>query len=103
MTDLTNAPRSHRLGEASDHYLRRLSRARLTKSELREISALYARLDAERAANGLPPAERAPWLPVDILEWQDLKGDERYVDLQTYAAVCDRADGVLPIRRAKAA
>ncbi|MDD2878367.1 MAG: DUF4326 domain-containing protein [Acidiphilium sp.] len=88
---LETAPRSHRPSEAQDHYLRRLARARLKKSELREIEAIYARLDADRAAHGLPPAERPEWSPVDILEWQDLNATERYLDIETYALAADRA------------
>jgi hypothetical protein len=88
---LETAPRSHRPHEAQEHYLRRLARARLKRSELREIETLYARLDADRAAHGLPPAERPEWSPVDILEWQDLNASERYLDLETYALAADRA------------
>ncbi|HQT85715.1 MULTISPECIES: DUF4326 domain-containing protein [Acidiphilium] len=88
---LETAPRSHRPHEAQEHYLRRLARARLKRSELREIETLYARLDADRAAHGLPPAERPEWSPVDILEWQDLNATERYLDLETYALAADRA------------
>ena len=69
---------------------RRLTRARLKKSERAEIASLYERLDAERAAAGLPPADRVPWSPADILEWQDLTPGERYLDLKTYALASDR-------------
>ena len=92
LIDITDtAPRSHRPNEAPEHYARRLARARLKKSELAEISGIYARLDAERAAAGLPAAERAPWTPADILELQDLTATERYLDLRGYAAAGDRA------------
>jgi len=93
---LETAPRSHRPHEAQEHYLRRLARARLKKSELREIEAIYARIDADRAATGLPPAERPEWSPVDILEWQDLTATERYLDLETYALAADRAANPAP-------
>lgn len=89
--EITTTLRSHRPGEAIEHYLQRLARARLKRSELREIDTIYARLDAERAAVGLPSAECAPWSPVDILEWQDLTATERYLDLKGYADAGDRA------------
>ena len=63
---------SHRPGETAENYARRLAHARLKKSERAEIASLCERLDTERAAAGLPPADRVPWSPVDILEWQDL-------------------------------
>ena len=88
LTDTT--PRSHRPGETAENYARRLTRARLKKSERAEIASLYERLDAERAAAGLPPADRVPWSSVDILEWQDLTPRERYLDLKTYALASDR-------------
>ena len=88
LTDTT--PRSHRPGETAENYARRLTRARLKKSERAEITSLYERLDAERAAAGLPPADRVPWSPADILEWQDLTSRERYLDLKTYALASDR-------------
>ena len=90
-TSLTDTTlRSHRPGETAENYARRLTRARLKKSERAEIASLYERLDAERAAAGLPPADRVPWSPVDILEWQDLTPRERYLDLKTYALASDR-------------
>ena len=61
LTDTT--PRSHRPGETAENYARRLTRARLKKSERAEIASLYERLDAERAAAGLPPACRQPTAP----------------------------------------
>ena len=88
--------RSHRPGEATEHYIHRLAGARLKRSELREIDTIYARLDAERAAVGLASAERAPWSPVDILEWQDLTPTERYLDLKGYADAGDRAARRVP-------
>ena len=103
MTHLDTTPRSHRPNEAAEHYVRRLSRARLKKSELAEIAAMYEQLDAERALTSLPGAERAPWSPADILEWQDLTAKERYLDLQMYAAACDRVAGVLPAQHLLAA
>ena len=42
--------RSHRPGETVENYARRLTRARLKKSEWAKIASLYERLDAERAA-----------------------------------------------------
>ena len=81
---------SHRPGETAENYARRLAHARLKKSERAEIAILYERLDAERAAAGLPPADRVPWSPVDILEWQDLTPRERYLELKTYALAADR-------------
>ena len=86
-------PISHRPNERPEHDARRLTRARLRRSEIQEIGELYARLDAERAVAGLPPAERAPWSPADILEWQDLTARERYLDLQSYALASDRIAG----------
>jgi len=54
-TSLTGTtPRSHRPGETAENYARRLTRARLKKSERAEITSLYERLDAERAAAGRP-------------------------------------------------
>ena len=82
--------RSHRPGETVENYARRLTRARLKKSERAEIASLYEQLDAERAAAGLPPAHRVPWSPADILEWHDLTSRERYLDLKTYALASDR-------------
>jgi len=90
-TENTTALRSHRPSEAIEHYLQRLARGRLTRPELREIDTIYARLDVESAVVGLPSAERAPWSPVDILEWQDLTATERYLDLKGYADASDRA------------
>lgn len=84
---------SHRPNELPEHYARRLARARLRRSELKETEDLYARLDAERANEGLLPAERAPWSAPDILEWQDLSARERYLDLKAYALACDRTAG----------
>ena len=81
---------SHRPGETAENYARRLAHARLKKSERAEIASLYERLDAERAAGGLPPADPVPWSPADILEWQDLTSRERYLDLKTYALASDR-------------
>jgi hypothetical protein len=90
-TSLTDTTlRSHRPRETAENYARRLTRARLKKSERAEIASLYDRLDTERAAAGLPPADRVPWSPVDILEWQDLTPCERYLDLKTYALASDR-------------
>jgi hypothetical protein len=86
-------PRSHRPGENPDEYARRLERVRLKRSELREIADIYARVDAERAAVRLGPAERASWSPADILEWQDLTPPERYLDLKGYARATDRING----------
>jgi hypothetical protein len=86
-------PVSHRANERPEQYARRLTRVRLRRSELREIGGLYARLDAERAIEGLPAAERAPWSPADILEWQDLTARERYLDLKNYARASDRIAG----------
>lgn len=83
-------PVSHRPNERPEHYARRLTRARLRRSQLREITKLYTRLDAERAIAGLPAAERAPWSLADILEWQDLTARERYLDLRNYALASDR-------------
>lgn len=98
-TTITN--RSHRAGEATDNYLRRLSRARLRKDERATIAALYERLDAERIGEGLPPAERAPWTPADILEWREsLTPHQQYLDLKVYAEACDRISGTVPLRRA---
>jgi hypothetical protein len=88
LTDTT--PRSHRPGETAENYARRLTRARLKTSERAEIASLYERLDAERAAAGLPPADRVPWSSTDILEWQDLTPRERCLDLKTYALASDR-------------
>ena len=88
LTDTT--PHSHRPGETAENYARRLTRARLKKSERAEIASLYERLDAERAAAGLPPADRAPRSPADILEWQDLTPRERYLELKTCALAADR-------------
>jgi hypothetical protein len=85
-----NEIRSHRPNETADNYRRRLARAKLTRSDLREIETLYVKLDADRATLGLPPAERAPWEPIDILEWQDLNDQEKYLDIEMYAAACDR-------------
>jgi hypothetical protein len=91
-TSLTETTlRSHRPLETAENYARRLARARLKKSERAEIATLYERLDAECAAAGLPPADRVPWSPVDILEWQDLTRRERYLDLKTYALASDRS------------
>ncbi len=84
------ASRSHRPNENAEHYALRHARTRLKKSERNEIAALYARLDAERAIIGKGPAERAPWSPADILEWQDLTPAERYLDLKGYANASDR-------------
>jgi serine/threonine protein kinase HipA of HipAB toxin-antitoxin module len=95
--------RSHRPGEATEHYIHRLARARLKRSELREIDTIYARLDAERAAVGLPSAERAPWSPVDILEWLDLTPTERYLDPKGYADAGDRAARCVPANHLLAA
>ena len=90
-TSLTHTtPRSHRPGETAENYARRLTRARLKKSERAEIASLCDRLDTERAAAGLPLADRVPWSSVDILEWQDLTPCERYLDLKTYALASDR-------------
>jgi hypothetical protein len=93
-TTLDTTPRSHRPSESPDHYARRLARARLKKSERTEIAAIYTRLDAERAAVGRGPAERAPWSSADILEWQDLTPIERYLDLKGYALATDRINAV---------
>ena len=82
--------RSHRPSETTENYARRLKTARLKKSERAEIDGLYATLDSEWLAAGLPLAERVPWSAADILEWQDLKPRERYLDLKTYALACDR-------------
>ena len=76
----TTALSSHRAGEGPERYARRLSRARLKKPEQAEIANLYELLDAERA----------PWSPVDILEWRDLNPRERYLDLKGYALASDR-------------
>ncbi len=89
--------RSHRPNETADRYADRLRSARLRKDERAEIAAYYAAIDAERAANGLPPAQRAPWSPADILEFRDLKPGERYRDLEIYARACDRL-GTTPPR-----
>jgi hypothetical protein len=97
--DSGNVLRSHRPGEPPENYVRRLTRARLNKSELAEITALYARLNAERAALGLGNAEHAPWSPADILEWQDLDATEKYLDILSYAAACDRAKRPSPARQ----
>jgi hypothetical protein len=85
------ALKSHRPGEPPEKYSARLTRARLKRSELAEIEALYVRLNIEREALGLAAAERAPFTPADILEWQDLKLLEKFLSLQSYAAACDRA------------
>ena len=91
MTTITTAAlRSHRPNETAENYARRLRSARLKKVERAEIETLYAALDAQRAAAGLPPAERAPWSPADILEWRDLSPHQRALDLKTYALACDR-------------
>jgi hypothetical protein len=97
------APRSHRPSETPEHYALRLARARLKKSERNEITAIYARLDAERATIGKGPAERAPWSPADILEWQDLTPAERYLDLKGYANASDRITTLAAPRLAIAA
>jgi len=97
------APRSHRPNENSEHYAQRLARARLKKSERNEITAIYLRLDTERAAIGKGPAERAPWSPADILEWQDLTPAERYLDLKGYANASDRITALAAPRLAIAA
>jgi hypothetical protein len=95
--------RSHRPGEATEHYVHRLARARLKRTELREIDTIYVRLDAERAAVGLLSAERAPWSPVDILEWQDLTPTERYLNLKGFADAGDRAARCVPANHLLAA
>lgn len=99
MSDTTTITiRSHRPGEAPDNYLRRLSRARLRKDERTTIEAMYRRLDAERMQAGLPPAERAPWTPADILEWREsLTPHQQYLDLKVYAEACDRIEGIKPL------
>jgi hypothetical protein len=102
MTD-TTALRSHRAGESPEHYAHRLARARLKKSERNEIAAIYTRLDADRAIIGKGPAERAPWSPADILEWQDLTATERYLDLKGYANASDRITALAPPHLAIAA
>jgi hypothetical protein len=90
------APRSHRPNENPEHYALRLARARLKRSERNEIADIYTRLDAARAAIGKGPAERAPWSPADILEWQDLTPAERYLDLKGYANASDRITALAP-------
>lgn len=85
---------SHRRNETPEHYERRLARARLRRSDIREIEEFYARLDAERTMQALPPAERVAWTPADILEWSDLNARERYADLKNYAKACDRVTGI---------
>ena len=104
--DLSTFTLSHRIDwtprpdRASPRYHRRLANARLTKSELKDIDVLYGILDEERAAEGLPPAERAFWSPADILEWRDMNDVEKYLDLKTFARAADRATATRPISRA---
>ncbi len=81
----------------SARYQRRLAKARLIKSELQDIEVLYGVLDEERAAKGLPPAERAPWSPADILEWRDMNDVEKYLDLKIFARAADRATATRPV------
>lgn len=101
--DLSTFSLSHRIDwtprsdTTSARYQRRLAKARLTKSELQDIEVLYGILDEERAAEALPPAERAPWSPADILEWRDLNDVEKYLNLKIYARAADRATAAPPV------
>ena len=88
LTDTT--PRSHRPGETAENYARRLTRARLKKSDgpRSPASTNGWTPSAPPAACRQPTAFPGP--PRTSSNGPDLTSRERYLDLKTYALASDR-------------
>ena len=70
---------------------------KLTTDERNELTAIYARLDAEwHAAGKTTIPERQPFDPDDIREHRKLTPDERIKGLRAYAWASDRIDTAQP-------